>query len=150
MVDDHFDWSGDRHIRRSLSETVIYEMHIRGFTQHASSGVKHPGTYLGVIDKIPYLKRINEQAKDMEITIALSDEVKDMLVEKGYDPNLGARPLRRAVQRFIEDPLSEQFLMGTFKPGDHLIAELDADRNVVFRRTDAAPGTDDEPTLINN
>jgi len=97
-----------------------------------------------------YLKRINEQAKEMEITIALSDEVKDMLVEKGYDPNLGARPLRRAVQRFIEDPLSEQFLMGTFKPGDHLIAELDADRNVVFRRTDAAPGTDDEPTLINN
>jgi len=88
-----------------------------------------------------YLKRINEQAKEMEITIALSDEVKDMLVEKGYDPNLGARPLRRAVQRFIEDPLSEQFLMGTFKPGDHLIAELDADRNVVFRRTDAAPGT---------
>jgi isoamylase len=65
VVDDHFDWSGDRHIRRSLSETVIYEMHVRGFTQHASAGVKHPGTYLGVIDKIPYLKKLGVTAVEL-------------------------------------------------------------------------------------
>jgi isoamylase len=65
VVDDHFDWSGDRHIRRNLSETVIYEMHVRGFTQHASSGVKHPGTYLGVIDKIPYLKSLGVTAVEL-------------------------------------------------------------------------------------
>ncbi len=65
VIDDSFDWSGDRHIRRSLSETVIYEMHVRGFTQHPSSGVKHPGTYLGVIEKIPYLKSLGVTAVEL-------------------------------------------------------------------------------------
>jgi ATP-dependent Clp protease ATP-binding subunit ClpC len=80
-----------------------------------------------------YLKRVNEQAKAMGITIDLSSDVKDYLVETGYDPNLGARPLRRAVQRLIEDPLSEEFLMGRFKEGDLIMAELTEDKNVTFR-----------------
>lgn len=58
VVDDYFDWDGDRHLKRELSESVIYEMHVRGFTQSPSSGVEHPGTYLGVIEKIPYLKSL--------------------------------------------------------------------------------------------
>lgn len=65
VIDDAFDWSGDRHIRRSLSETIIYEMHVRGFTQHPSSGVKHPGTYLGVIEKIPYLRSLGVTAVEL-------------------------------------------------------------------------------------
>jgi len=81
-----------------------------------------------------YLKRVNEQAKNLNITIELSEAVKDKLVSEGYDPNLGARPLRRAVQRFIEDPLSEEFLLGTFHPGDHIVAELDEAGTVVFRK----------------
>ncbi|MFN3684317.1 MAG: ATP-dependent Clp protease ATP-binding subunit [Fimbriimonadaceae bacterium] len=81
-----------------------------------------------------YLKRVNEQAKNLNITIELSEAVKDKLVSEGYDPNLGARPLRRAVQRFIEDPLSEEFLLGTFQPGDHIVAELDEAGTVVFRK----------------
>jgi len=80
-----------------------------------------------------YLKRVNEQAKSMEITIDLSDAVKDKLVSEGYDPNLGARPLRRAVQRFIEDPLSEEMLLGRFHAGDAIIADMDADGNVIFK-----------------
>ena len=64
-VDDHFDWEGDRHLRRDLSETIIYEMHVRGFTQHPSSGVEHPGTYLGVIDKIPYLQSLGVTAVEL-------------------------------------------------------------------------------------
>jgi len=44
VVDDNFDWRGGRHLRRRLSETVIYEMHVRGFTKSPSSGAKHPGT----------------------------------------------------------------------------------------------------------
>jgi isoamylase len=91
VVDDHFDWSGDRHIRRSLSETVIYEMHVRGFTQHASSGVKHPGTYLGVIDKIPYLKRLGVTAVELmpvnEFPILGSDGKAPRIRNYwGYDP----------------------------------------------------------------
>jgi len=50
VVDDEFDWQGDRHLRRSLGESVIYEMHVRGFTRSSSSNVEHPGTYYGVIE----------------------------------------------------------------------------------------------------
>lgn len=97
-----------------------------------------------------YLKRVNVQAKELGITIELSDSVKNLLVEKGYDPNLGARPLRRAVQRFIEDPLSEQLLMTTFSEGDHIVAEVDGDGNVFFKKSDAPPASDEEPELVNN
>ena len=65
VVDDHFDWEGDRHLRRCLSETVIYELHVRGFTQHETSGVEHPGTYLGVIEKIPYLQSLGVTAVEL-------------------------------------------------------------------------------------
>jgi len=65
VVDDYFDWEGDRHLRRDLSETIIYEMHVRGFTKHPSSGVEHPGTYLGVIDKIPYLQSLGVTAVEL-------------------------------------------------------------------------------------
>ncbi|MEQ1823100.1 MAG: ATP-dependent Clp protease ATP-binding subunit [Fimbriimonadaceae bacterium] len=81
-----------------------------------------------------YLKRVNEQAAAIGITLELSEEVKDMLCDQGYDPNLGARPLRRAVQRFIEDPLSEEFLLGSFSAGDSIVAELDDDNKVVFTK----------------
>lgn len=81
-----------------------------------------------------YLRRVNEQAAALNLTIELSDEVKDMLVDKGYDPNLGARPLRRAVQRFIEDPLSEELLYGRFGAGDVVVATLDAEGAVVFKK----------------
>ena len=83
-----------------------------------------------------YLKRVNEQAKSMEIDIELSEAVKDLLVNEGYDPNLGARPLRRAVQRFIEDPLAEEMLLGRFQAGDHILADLaeDDNRTVIFKK----------------
>ncbi|MDX1963109.1 MAG: glycogen debranching protein GlgX [Pirellulales bacterium] len=65
VVDDRFDWGGDRHIKRSLSDTIIYEMHVRGFTRDPSSGVDAPGTYLGVIEKIPYLKSLGVTAVEL-------------------------------------------------------------------------------------
>jgi glycogen operon protein len=65
VVDDAFDWQGDRHLRRGLADTVIYEMHVRGFTQSPTSGVQHPGGYLGVIDKIPYLQSLGVTAVEL-------------------------------------------------------------------------------------
>jgi len=65
VVDDYFDWEGDRHLRRDLSETIIYEMHVRGFTRSKTSGVENPGTYLGVIEKIPYLKALGVTAIEL-------------------------------------------------------------------------------------
>ena len=91
VIDDEFDWQGDRHLRRSLSETVIYEMHVRGFTQSRSSGVDHPGTYLGLIDKIPYLQSLGVTA--VELMPVHEFPIYDCLGQKlkrrnywGYDP----------------------------------------------------------------
>jgi glycogen operon protein len=60
-----YDWEGDEPIRRPMSETVVYEMHVGGFTKSPSSGVKHPGTFAGVIEKIPYLKSLGVTAVEL-------------------------------------------------------------------------------------
>ena len=65
VVEESFDWAGDRHLRRNMSETVIYEMHVRGFTQSDTSGVQAPGTYRGVVEKIPYLKSLGVTAVEL-------------------------------------------------------------------------------------
>jgi isoamylase len=56
VIDDQFNWEGVNKPGLSCEELVIYEVHVRGFTRHPSSGVNSPGTYLGLIEKIPYLK----------------------------------------------------------------------------------------------
>jgi len=95
-----------------------------------------------------YLKRVNESAKAMEVTIELSDAVKDLLVSEGYDPNLGARPLRRAVQRYIEDPLSEELLLGRFQKGDAILADTEDGKTVIFKRKEAEGGAEPEKELV--
>ena len=61
----NYDWEGDRPLERPMSESVIYEMHVRGFTASASSGVAHPGTFSGVIEKIPYLQDLGITAVEL-------------------------------------------------------------------------------------
>src|ERR1700730_17616881 len=51
-----YDWEGDQPLHHPMQDTLIYEMHARGFTRSPSSGVQHPGTFAGIIEKIPYLK----------------------------------------------------------------------------------------------
>ena len=65
VVNDEFEWQNDRHLRRTLAETVIYELHVRGFTRGTSSNVAHPGTYLGLIEKIPYLQSLGVTAVEL-------------------------------------------------------------------------------------
>ncbi len=91
VIEDHFDWEGDRHLRRDLADTVIYEMHVRGFTRSETSKVKHPGTYLGVIEKIPYLKSLGVTAVELmpvhEFPIrGINGQQLDRPNYWGYDP----------------------------------------------------------------
>ena len=65
VVDDAFDWRGDEPLDLPFRDLVIYEAHVRGFTKHASSGVEHPGTYLGFIEKIPYLQALGVNAVEL-------------------------------------------------------------------------------------
>ncbi len=65
FTQEHFHWHEDRPPRHPWSKTVIYETHVRGFTIHPSSGVKHPGTYRGLMEKIPYLKDLGVTAVEL-------------------------------------------------------------------------------------
>jgi isoamylase len=60
-----YDWEGDRPLNRPTEELVIYEMHVGGFTKSPSSGVQYPGTFVGVIEKIPYLKELGVTAIEL-------------------------------------------------------------------------------------
>src|SRR5436853_638843 len=70
---------------------------------------------LQIVDLL--MNRLRVQMAEHEVTIELTDEAKDLLVEKGWDPAMGARPLRRAIQRYIEDPLADFVLGRQLEPG---------------------------------
>jgi ATP-dependent Clp protease ATP-binding subunit ClpC len=67
-----------------------------------------------------FVKRLRDRMLDRDMTIEMSDSAKDRLIEIGFDPALGARPLRRAMQSEIEDRISEKILDGEASPGDHI------------------------------
>ncbi|MBI4754525.1 MAG: glycogen debranching protein GlgX [Betaproteobacteria bacterium] len=80
VVDDRFDWQGDEPLEIPLEQLVVYEVHAKGFTAHASSGVRHPGTYLGFIDRITYLKELGINA--VELLPVQEFHVEDALSER--------------------------------------------------------------------
>ncbi|MBW1823160.1 MAG: glycogen debranching protein GlgX [Deltaproteobacteria bacterium] len=65
VVDESFEWGDDRPLRIPLRDTIIYETHVRGLTCHPASQVKHPGTFQGVVEKIPYLKELGITAVEL-------------------------------------------------------------------------------------
>src|SRR5881296_2054930 len=77
------------------------------------------------------MQRLREQMGAHEVVIELTDEAKELLVEKGYDPAMGARPLRRAIQRVIEDPLADFVLGRTLEPGSTILVARKGDTEEV-------------------
>jgi ATP-dependent Clp protease ATP-binding subunit ClpC len=72
------------------------------------------------------INRVRVQVAEHELQLELTDEAKDLLVEKGWDPSMGARPLRRAIQRYIEDPLADEVLrQGEMTPGSTVMVSRD-------------------------
>ncbi len=78
------------------------------------------------------LKRVREQLESQGLGLEMTQPAKYLMVEKGYDPTLGARPLRRALQRLVEDPLSEKLLWKEFRAGETIIVDAE-EGEVVFR-----------------
>jgi ATP-dependent Clp protease ATP-binding subunit ClpC len=74
------------------------------------------------------IAEVSSRLKDRAITIELSPEAIDFLIEKGFDPVFGARPLKRTIQRFLEDPLSEALISGTFKDGSKIAVRRENDK----------------------
>lgn len=87
IIDDEFDWGDDQPLTTPLADTVIYELHLRGYTRDPSSGVTHPGTFLGLMEKIPYLKDLGVTAVEL-LPINEFDEIEN----KRVNPDSG-KPL---------------------------------------------------------
>ncbi len=90
------------------------------------------------------LDRVHEQLKNSDLEIVLSDEAKEYLATEGYDKEFGARPLRRSIQRLLEDPLSEELLMGKYKAGSTIVVSLDSENQKLDFEPIEAP---DEPPV---
>ena len=151
FVNEVFDWRQDQPLRHPWSKTVIYEAHLRGFTIDPKSGVEHPGTYRGLIEKIPYLKSLGVTAIEL------------MPVQEFSDTNsLGKNPVtnQRLTNYWGYDPIvffapkgSYSSLQGAAKPNWEFkemvqalhTAGIEVILDVVFNHT--AEGNERGPTL---
>jgi ATP-dependent Clp protease ATP-binding subunit ClpC len=73
------------------------------------------------------LEKVIREVKAQEMELEVTEDAKQLLAKKGWDPQFGARPLRRAIQREVEDELAEEMLKGTFGSGDRILAEVNPD-----------------------
>ncbi len=151
FIQDHFDWSKDTLPRHPWSKTVIYETHVRGLTINANSQVKYPGTYRGLIEKIPYFKELGVTTLELlpvqEFNEHQSRRIHPQTLQSlnnywGYDPIVFAAPkasyssaggLGQQIQEFRE------MVESLHKAGIEVILD------VVFNHT--AEGDEPGPTL---
>jgi ATP-dependent Clp protease ATP-binding subunit ClpC len=87
------------------------------------------------------LKDIYRRIEDLGYTLELTDKAKDFIVEKGWDAQFGARPLKRALQKYIEDPLAEEIIKRKLKDGDTLLIDYDEKKEDVVVKIDKAKVT---------
>jgi ATP-dependent Clp protease ATP-binding subunit ClpB len=135
---------GSRHIQEHASDyekmksLVMEAMHARfkpEFLNRVDEYVIFHGLDRDRIREIVdiQLRHLRRRLEEKEITMELTDEAKDLLAAEGYDPAFGARPLKRAIQRLIQDPLARDLIAGEVGAGDDLV--VDADRGeMTFRR----------------
>ncbi|HEX4641191.1 MAG TPA: ATP-dependent Clp protease ATP-binding subunit, partial [Chthoniobacterales bacterium] len=76
--------------------------------------------------------KVKRRLKMKDIEIALDEAAHEFVINKGYDPTYGARPMRRAVERYLEDPLAEELLKGSVKAGDVVEVTVEGDK-LAFR-----------------
>jgi ATP-dependent Clp protease ATP-binding subunit ClpC len=85
------------------------------------------------------LKEVFSRMEEKGIHLSVTDAFKERLVEEGYNPSYGARPLRRAVMRLLEDSLAEEFLSGRIGEGDSAVVDVNDDKQVVIRKGNTTP-----------
>jgi ATP-dependent Clp protease ATP-binding subunit ClpC len=78
------------------------------------------------------INELNKRVEEQGFTLEVTDEAKEFLAKEGFDEDFGARPLRRAILRHVEDNLSEALLKQEFKPGDHIVVDL-KEGGIVFK-----------------
>ena len=83
-----------------------------------------------IVDK--FVRQVEHRLKDRSIGIELTPEAKSWIAERGYDTWMGARPMARAMQRYIESPLALALIKGEISDGSHVVIDIEEDR-IVFR-----------------
>ena len=149
VVSDHFDWRGDRHLRYRMEDSVVYEMHVRGFTRSGSAECAYPGTYRGVTEKIPYLKLLGITAVELMPVHEFLVSDPFMLAEKtprvnywGYDPVAFFAPHREYAADTSPGAQVREFKEMVFALHQ---AGIEVILDVVFNHT--AEGNERGPTL---
>src|SRR5262249_54513738 len=87
------------------------------------------------------LAKVVKRLKEKNLILVLTEEAKDLLIDKGYSPEFGARPLRRAIEHMLEDPLAEELLKGNFQGKDTItvrVQEVEGDKKLSFDATAGA------------
>ncbi|HEU4798261.1 MAG TPA: AAA family ATPase, partial [bacterium] len=85
------------------------------------------------------ISRVQRELRGQSMELEITEAAKDLLVKEGYDPSFGARPLRRAIQRLVEDQLSDELLRGSFSSGDTVLVDARENRLVFERKRKAEP-----------
>jgi ATP-dependent Clp protease ATP-binding subunit ClpC len=102
--------------------------------------VFHPFTKQDLIQILTLeVDKVIERLRHKNLHLKLDDQAKEFLVDKGYDPQYGARPMRRAVERFFEDPLAEEILKGNLREGELIVVTTDKSK-LIFNQAAAAEG----------
>jgi ATP-dependent Clp protease ATP-binding subunit ClpA len=101
--------------------------------------VFHPLTKEDVLKIVDImLRRLNKHLESQRISVEVTREAKEFLAEEGYDPKFGARPLARAIRRYIENPLSSRIITGEFGPGDTVLVDRAGDSLALKAKVPAA------------
>jgi ATP-dependent Clp protease ATP-binding subunit ClpC len=85
------------------------------------------------------IERVRRELRGQNMDFEVSEAAKELLAREGFDPTFGARPLRRAIQRLVEDPLSDELLRGEFASGDTVVVDARDDQIVFERKREPAP-----------
>ena len=92
------------------------------------------------------LDKVSQRLSDYQIQIRTTEEARLLLADLGYDPEMGARPLRRVIQNKVEDHLSDALLAGDFTNGDRIL--IDAEEDEILLRLDESIEEDEEPEVL--
>jgi ATP-dependent Clp protease ATP-binding subunit ClpC len=85
------------------------------------------------------MEDVKERLLEQGLSVEISPEAREWLAKEGYDPAFGARPLKRALQKFVESPLSKSLLAGEFSSGDTIQVEMDAENDCLLFNAEGEP-----------
>ncbi|NKB34297.1 MAG: ATP-dependent chaperone ClpB [Pseudomonadales bacterium] len=133
MAEGIVDENSYDQVKKTVLDTVVKHFSPEFVNRIDESVVFHP-LYKDQIRAIAeiQIELLNRRLVDSELSIQLSAEVLDHIAEVGYDPVYGARPLKRAIQNSIENPLAQEVLSGVYVPGDRIAVELSPEQELVF------------------